>query len=122
MQQTPFLSGQTRMRSDLEIEELGRIISKEILGGIKMGGLEDKICEEIPAIYVEPTILGFFVKLQGTKGLEEDKCYSFEIEQITRWVKSESYLLPLDKYLLSVFEERLKNYPEIILVRDYIRH
>lgn len=64
-------------KSELEILELGELISKRIFGGLHFGGLDDYICEEIPAIYIDESVLGFQVILNGFR--EEHYCLHFSL-------------------------------------------
>ena len=54
-----------RIRSLLELEEVGRIISDRVLGGALLAGREDHIRDEIPAIYTLAPVLGLCFILQG---------------------------------------------------------
>ncbi|WP_430509872.1 hypothetical protein [Gottfriedia solisilvae] len=62
-------------KSQLEILELGRLLSKELFGGLNFGGLDEYIHEEIPAIYIKSPILGFQVILDG----DQDEHYCLDI-------------------------------------------
>jgi len=64
-------------KSQLEILELGEMLSKELFGGLNFGGLEECIHEEIPAIYIKSPILGFQVILDGDQ--DEHYCLDFSL-------------------------------------------
>ena len=53
------------IRSPLELEEVGRIVSDRVLGGLPLEGREDYIRDEVPAIYNRIPILGMELILQG---------------------------------------------------------
>lgn len=52
------------------ITEAGEKISEKLFGGIPFGGLEEHICEEVPAVYIKPQILGLEIVIQGYGGQE----------------------------------------------------
>ena len=54
-----------RIRSVLELEEVGWIISDRVLGGVPLGGRADYIRDEVPAIYTRTRVLGMEFILQG---------------------------------------------------------
>ncbi len=62
MGKIPFLVGKVVMQSNLEIEEVGDIISQALFGGVKLGGKDERIYEEVPAIFLHPPILGFSIQ------------------------------------------------------------
>lgn len=56
------------LRSDKSLEEVGKIVSKELFSGLEFGGKDKFIRDEIPAIYIENSVLGLAVILQGVDG------------------------------------------------------
>jgi hypothetical protein len=50
------------------LEECGRLISANLLGGTPFVGLDECIMDEIPAVYAECEILGFRIVLAGHGG------------------------------------------------------
>ena len=64
---TFFRTAYLLIKSSLDIESLGRIISARIGGGIPFKGLDEYICDEIPAIYIS-NILGCTLILLGYPG------------------------------------------------------
>lgn len=64
----------------MELEELGRIVSDRVLGGIPLEGRSDHIRDEIPAIYTKRAVLGMrFVLL----GAPDDEGFYLEGESRT---------------------------------------
>lgn len=55
------------IKSELDIESLGRLISEKLVGGLPFGGLEKYIRDEIPAVYIND-ILGCRLILLGFPG------------------------------------------------------
>jgi hypothetical protein len=54
-----------RLRSRLELEEVGKIVSHRVLGGIPFVAGGHSIRDEIPAIYTETEFLGMKSVLMG---------------------------------------------------------
>jgi|SRR5690606_9436063 len=109
----PSLVGTVVMQSNLEIEEVGDILSQVLFGGLKLGGKDKKIYEEVPAIFLYPPILGFRAILQGYKGFGEDEGYVLEIipDFTVRDVKRVT--VKLDSYLTMLLKDRLKDHDQI---------
>ncbi len=57
------LSGSIGFQSNLNLIDIGRIVSQDLLGGATLGGLEKQIYDEVPAIFSE--FLGMRVILSG---------------------------------------------------------
>ena len=64
---TLYITAFVSIKSPLDIESLGRIISERIAGGISFRGLDEYIYDEIPAIYIN-NILGCRLILLGYPG------------------------------------------------------
>ena len=109
----PFLVGTVVMQSNLEIEEVGDILSQALFGGLKLGGKDKRIYEEVPAIFLHPPILGFRAILQGYKGFGKDEGYVLTIspEFTVRDVKRVT--VRLDLYLIHLVKDALKNSDQI---------
>lgn len=60
-----FLEADIYLKSSKSLEEVGAILSKELFGGLPFGGRENYIRDEIPAIYIEPEIMGMEIILVG---------------------------------------------------------
>ncbi|MCP4422514.1 MAG: hypothetical protein GY805_38380 [Chloroflexi bacterium] len=67
---TVFRTGFVLIKSDMDIQSLGKIISQKILKGLAFGGLDQYIRDEIPAIYIDG-LLGCRIILQGFPGKDE---------------------------------------------------
>jgi hypothetical protein len=67
LHKTVFRKGFVFIQSDLDIEELGKLISQRLVGGLPFDGLDHYIRDEIPAIYIKD-ILGCRLILQGFPG------------------------------------------------------
>jgi hypothetical protein len=55
------------IKSELDIETLGKLISEKLAGGLPFGGLEEYIRDEVPAVYIN-NILGCRLILLGFPG------------------------------------------------------
>lgn len=51
--------------SNKPLEEIADLISERVLGGIPLGGREDYIFDEVPAVYAKLHVLGMRAVLQG---------------------------------------------------------
>jgi hypothetical protein len=60
-----LLKCEVRIVTQLSLEELGEVISLRLLGGIPMGGREEYIYDEVPAIFAEKEVLGARFVLSG---------------------------------------------------------
>ena len=102
----PYITGLVRIKSNLTLEEVGAILSRELFGDLKFGGRDKSIHEEIPAIFIEPTILGSQIILDGYNEEDEDQTFLLSILPLrSSDLKSEKfrvneYLTSLVKYLL----------------------
>ncbi len=114
MNQVNFLIGSVRIKTELDIITLGNIISKEMLCGIQLGGLERKIYNEIPAIYIQTgSLLGLDVTLQGWWELSEKDIYILEISTLHTVDNESRNAALLNNYLKSYCKQNLKDYLEI---------
>ncbi len=73
-----YFTGAAGFQSSLDIEEVGKEISKCLFGGLSFGGLEDSLYEEIPAIYIDSQFLGLRIILCGYQGIDEGDIYEFD--------------------------------------------
>ena len=71
----PYITAQVELKSTLQIEALGKIISFEIFGDIPFEGLDEAIYDEIPAIYFKRRLLGFNFVLQNYDSFEDGTGY-----------------------------------------------
>lgn len=79
MKKLPFIVGSVSLKSNLIIEEVGEIISDKLFGGLKFGGREMSVYEEVPAIYISSHVLGLRVILSGYSGHGEEDGYALEV-------------------------------------------
>lgn len=103
--------GSVQIKSDLPIQDLGQIISESILGGIKLGGIEKNIYEEVPAIFCG--LLGFSAVLHGYAGLGDETSFWFDLVPNFSSQEDEKETIDLGNYLAALFKDRLKDHPEI---------
>jgi len=118
-QKIPYFSGSVVLLSNLSIEEVGNILSDRLFGGLPFGGKEQCLYEEVPAIFIEPFILGFNIILSGYGGFGEDEGYVLETRQDKKfsidYVQSSHYRL--DGYLYLLVKDALKDISEIVVER-----
>ena len=65
MKSSILLNCQVQLRTSMDLESLGRLLSTTLLGGVPMGGRKEALLDEVPAIYTEGAILGNFFVLLG---------------------------------------------------------
>ena len=65
--------GEVTLISELPIEKVGDILGEQIFGGLKFGGKDRRIYDEVPAIFIENGLLGFSVILQ--EGVKDNRYY-----------------------------------------------
>ena len=114
----PFLTGVVSMQSELELEVVGKILSKILFGGLEFGGKEEAIHEETPAIYINATILGLAIVLDGYAGMGEETWYNLYIYPVATFRNKETEECRIGEYLLLILEEALQEYPEIVLMEE----
>lgn len=115
MKKGKHIIGKVHLKTDLSIMELGELISKNILGGAKLGGLERYIYEEVPAIYVQNGLFGLSVILQGDSGINNKHGFCFEIRPAHSEGYKERETVNISGYLISLFKARLANKNIIII-------
>lgn len=104
-----FSLGTVHIKSTLDIQSLGKLISNKLFKGVEFGGLEDYIYDEVPAIYTKD-ILGCRFIIQR---LVDDDEYHNEII-LTNKLGSE--LGVKSEYLLEI-----ENRHEAFLATDSIK-
>jgi hypothetical protein len=109
----PYFVGYVTLKSNLEIEEVGNIISEKVFGGLGFGGKELEIYEEVPAIFISSSVLGLRVVLQGYKGFGEEEGYVLAISSNDTVEETEREEYKLDYYLVSLLRNVLEDHNEI---------
>jgi hypothetical protein len=54
----PWFVGYAGMQSNLSLEEVGKILSDRVFGGLEFSGRDLEIHEEVPAIFIQEPIMG----------------------------------------------------------------
>ena len=117
MKKGQHIIGGVQLKSSLSIQEIGTIISDQILGGIKLDGLEKNIYDEVPAIFCG--VLGFSVVLHGHSGMDDNKSFWFDI--IPNFSSDEDQKETIDlggTYLKAFFINSFKDHPAIRIVES----
>lgn len=116
MNSLPFFIGDVILKSHLSLEQVGEILSDRLFGGLKFGGKEKYIHEEIPAIFIQQPILGLIIVLD--EGPCDGNLNAFDLSvspiSFSPEIKTEHYRL--DAYLHELLKISLVNHPEIIIV------
>jgi hypothetical protein len=112
----PYLIGNAIIKSDLSIEDVGEIISNKMFGGLKFGGKELNIHEEIPAIFIQNDILGLQIVLDGYPGLNEDDGYSLSISPGSNFPQGDTDNINMDDFLRELLKITLVDSKKIIVV------
>jgi len=68
--------GFANINSELNLNDLASLISENLLAGVKFGGIDENIREEVPAVYSLKEVLGLRLVLFGEVG-----DYGLSIEQ-----------------------------------------
>ena len=66
-----------RLSSRMSLEEVGRVVSDRVLGGVPFVGREEYIRDEVPAIYSKAEVLGIRLILMGEP---DDEGYYLEAD------------------------------------------
>ena len=72
-----FFEANVFFRSNKNLEQVGKVLSKELFGGLPFGGRENYIRDEIPTIYIEPEIMGMKIILMGG---DEDEVFNLTMD------------------------------------------
>ena len=99
-----YLIGLVEFQTDRDIFEVANLISEKIFSGLKFGGFEESIYEEIPALYLTNTILGTKVVLSGQKGFLKDNSYLLEIKPVDVEYHLLSETIDIQSYLEDLFK------------------
>jgi hypothetical protein len=115
------LIGSVEIYSELELEDLGKIISEEIFGNIPFVGLLNYVYEEVPTIFIERgSLLGLDVKLFGYKSSAENGRYFLQIMSGNQLgFKYPVRRIHFSFTLFQILSSKLKKYNNIKVVQDY---
>ncbi len=111
----PYFTGFAYFQSELSLEEAAKIISDRILGGAKFGGADEDIHEEIPAVYVSETILGFNIVLDGYSGFLPEQRFELSIVQNNSTIEG-AIRIDMSAHLEKALAMGLKDISEIKLL------
>ncbi|TKI52820.1 hypothetical protein FC756_27185 [Lysinibacillus mangiferihumi] len=122
MKKYPYFICFVPILSEEDIIGVSKIISNKLVSGIPFGGLEDYIYEEVPAVYIKESILGFELVIQGYGGKEG---YILEIRSYLRNSElhdAKEITVDITNYIASLLEgtEKIKILYEEISGKDYI--
>ncbi|MGE7753386.1 hypothetical protein [Lysinibacillus fusiformis] len=122
MKKYPYFICFVPILSEEDISGVSKIISNKLVGGLPFGGLEDYIYEEVPAVYIKESILGFELVIQGYGGEEG---YILEIRSYIRNSElhdAKEITVDITNYIASLLEgtEKIKILYEEISGKDYI--
>lgn len=109
----PFLLGTAAMKSNLSIEEVGKILSNRLFGDLKFEGKEKNIYDEVPAMYIESDIIGLRFVLSGYSGMGENERFVLEINPIHIFEDIDQKAYRLDSYLTLLLKDVLVDVQEI---------
>ncbi|MFU1794157.1 hypothetical protein ACM1RC_09835 [Paenibacillus azoreducens] len=122
MKKYPYFVCLLPIVSEEDIIGVAKIISDKLVGGIPFGGLEDYIYEEVPAVYIKESILGFELVIQGYGG--EDG-YVLEVRSDPRNSEPNDVReirVDITNYIASLLEgtEKIKIVYDEISEKEYI--
>lgn len=78
----PFIKGTVIFQSNMILEEVGVLISKKMFGNLAFQGLDKRIYDEIPAIFIDNEILGLRIVLSGYSGYLENQRFVLDISPL----------------------------------------
>ena len=102
-----YITGGVGFTSNLEILEIGKVLSKYLFNAVPFTGLERNIYDEVPAVYLAEEVLGFYIVLQGKPTNVEDGTYYLEFMQYFDFeidADAESVHLRLDDYFFQLLK------------------
>jgi hypothetical protein len=116
------VSGSLAILSSYSLDELANILSKEIFNNLSFKGRELKIRDEFEAIFI-PDFLGFRIILMDNAGKKYDsknqELFWLDFNQKIVYEESSKGIL-LNSFLHKLFKEKLKNHPEIEIIKTPI--
>jgi hypothetical protein len=118
----PHIHGSVEFKSNLSIEEVGKIIGDQVFSGAIFEGREKYIYEEVPAIFIDNLMLGFLFVIQGYPGFNDQDGFSlnmtpyFSVANNAKFKRVEKFDVSLDNYLYALLKDRLRNYPHILII------
>lgn len=113
----PDFWGGCELKSDSSLEELAEILSERVFSGIKFGGKEKAIHEEIPAVFIQKPFFGMLVILEGYSGL--DNWFVLSVQpygEFNRYLstnKIKKERVDLDFYLYHLLKHVLIDVPKV---------
>jgi len=110
---TPFLVGHVLLKSSLSLEEVGKILSDKIFGGLEFGGKDLEIHDEIPAIFIQSPVIGLKIILDGYSGFGDDQSFNLSISPWISIEHVEREDVRLDNYLFQLLQVELKGVEDI---------
>ncbi|MEO5684261.1 MAG: hypothetical protein ABIQ88_16590 [Chitinophagaceae bacterium] len=114
----PFFVGYVSLKSNLSLEHVGEILSNKVFGGIAFSGKELEIHEEIPALFIHNTILGFRIVLDGYSGFDQSQYFTLSVRTCVSIEGVNPEIVRLDSYLFNLLKVVLKEIPEIEVFED----
>lgn len=108
------IKGSIQLKSDLDIIELGNIISELALGGAKLKGLEENIYDEVPAIYSK--MLGVRVILHGYPEKTDSQQSGYWIDLIPSFKADGDERINISEYLFQFLQTALSEVHEVEVV------
>mgnify|MGYP001197189630 CR=1 FL=1 len=113
--------GHCQIKTKFHLEKLAHKVSKAICGGIPFVYGEHSIWEEIPAMYLDHSILGMLIIIGGY-GKENGFCIEIDsYGEFSRYVynkglRDSEVTVRLDLYLYHLLKQGLAEYPEIEII------
>jgi hypothetical protein len=117
--------GECQIITDLSLEELANILSKEIFANAKFVKGERSIWEEIPSVYIESSFFGMLVILGGYGGEEGYTVSVSPYGEFSRYINSENLgdfniKIDLNFHIYNILSQALKNNEELRIIKPTI--
>ena len=111
----PYILGYVSLKSNLTLEEVGKVLSDKVFGGLQFGGKDLDIHEEIPAIFIQAPIMGLKIILEGYSGLEENNHFTLSVRPWMTLSEFEHEEVNLNQYLIALLKTSLKGETDILI-------
>jgi hypothetical protein len=113
--------GSCTVKSALTLDELAKIISPVLCGGLPFTYGKHSIWEEIPSMYVEHSILGSLIIIGGYGGEQGFEVAIWPYGNYTRYIneynlKDKTVKIKLDFHLYHLLKQGLSPYPDILII------
>ena len=113
-----FITGSVSIISSFNIEELGKVLTDKIFGGLEFGGRDLNIYDEVTAIFIESPIIGLKIILSGYSGYKKKTGFNLSLLPYLDFENVSNECVNLDNYLFHLLKTVLKDVEDIEVLED----